>query len=64
MYDWKNTIHSMDVEKIKLIINNMECLVRCLKEEISEQKVEVVEYDKFITPYNYDDYDEVYSDEN
>jgi hypothetical protein len=54
----------MDVEKIKLIVNNMECLVRCLKEEISEQKVEVMEYDKFITPYNYNDYDEVYSDEN
>jgi len=53
----------MDVEKIKLIINNMECLVRCLKEEISEPKVEVMKYEDYISSYGSNDYDEVYTDE-
>jgi hypothetical protein len=54
----------MDVEKIKLIINNMECLVRCLKEEIANKELPNVEYENFIAPYDDNDYDEVYLDEN
>jgi|LakMenE01Jun11ns_1017448.scaffolds.fasta_scaffold9959261_18 hypothetical protein len=54
----------MDVEKIKLIVNNMECLVRCLKEEISKEEPTKMEYVKFTTPYDNNDYDEVYLDEN
>ena len=46
----------MDKERIKLIIQNMELLVRALKEEIRDTPVT-----SYIKP-KYDDYDEVFEE--
>lgn len=52
----------MDVEKVKLIVKNMESLLRCLQEEIytQEKPENYVESSSRITPYDESDYDEVY----
>jgi hypothetical protein len=49
----------MDVEKVKLIINNMESLLRLLKEEVYINREE--EPGSLVTPF-IDDADEVYSE--
>jgi uncharacterized FlaG/YvyC family protein len=46
----------MNVEKVKLIIKNMELLIRSLKEEIE------FDVDKYIDNYKIDDYDEIFED--
>jgi hypothetical protein len=53
----------MDLEKVRLVVKNLESLVRILKEELEqEQDPPIVdEYDS-ITPFD-EDYDEVYVDE-
>lgn len=54
----------MDVEKVKLIIKNLESLVRCLKEELHTQdQPDYVEMSETIFPSEenfYEDYDEVF----
>lgn len=50
----------MDLEKVKLIVKNMESLVRILKEELEE--FPVPNDLEVITPLD-GDYDEVYVDE-
>lgn len=48
----------MDKEKVKLILRNMESLIKCLEQELnSEGEVERV------TPFMSSDYDEVFLDE-
>jgi hypothetical protein len=47
----------MDIEKVKLIVKNMESLVRILKEELEEPQI--LEENGVITPIE-EDYDEVY----
>lgn len=49
-------MNSMNVEKVKLIIKNMELLIRSLKEEIE------FDVDKYIDNYKIDDYDEIFED--
>ena len=51
----------MDVQKIKLIINNMESLLRCLKEEIYCE--DLPDLESKISPFIDGDFDEVYLDE-
>jgi hypothetical protein len=54
----------MDVEKVKLIVKNLESLVRCLKEELyTQEQPDYVEIPETIFPIegNFDqDYDEVF----
>lgn len=54
----------MDVEKVKLIVKNMESLLRCLHEEIytEEKPTDYMEDSTRITPYDELNYDEVYSE--
>lgn len=47
----------MNIEKLKLITNNLESLVRLLKEELYEQEEE--NYSVSV-PFSEDDVDEVY----
>lgn len=51
--------NKMDVDKVKLIINNMESLLRILKEEVYINREE--EPGSLVTPF-VDDADEVYSE--
>ncbi len=51
----------MDLEKVKLIVKNMESLVNILKQEI-EQGTPVFDDHDLVTPLE-EDYDEVYVDE-
>lgn len=53
----------MDKERVKLIIQNMESLINCLKAEIDEAPVFYDEnsYEK-IVPHIEDDYDEIFYD--
>lgn len=48
----------MNIEKLKLITNNLESLVRLLKEELYEQ--EEKENYSVSVPFSEDDVDEVY----
>jgi hypothetical protein len=54
----------MDVEKVKLIVKNLESLVRCLKEELyMQEQPDYVEIPETIFPSDenfYEDYDEVF----
>lgn len=49
----------MDVEKVKLIVKNMESLVRILTKELNDDSFE---HNDLITPLE-EDYEEVYVDE-
>ena len=50
----------MDVEKVKLIVNHLESLIRILKDELYDLEVE----DNYSTtvPFDEDSVDEVYSE--
>jgi hypothetical protein len=56
----------MDVEKVKLIVKNLESLVRCLKEELySQEQPDYSEMPETIFPSeenSYEDYDEVFGE--
>lgn len=50
----------MDVEKVKLIVKNMELLVLSLKSELNSVPAEILtEVDAAVTPFD-ENYDEVY----
>jgi hypothetical protein len=50
----------MDREKVRMIVRNMDLLVRSLREEIEGPPAKIViEDDAIVTPYS-EDYDEVY----
>jgi hypothetical protein len=51
----------MDVEKVKLIVKNMELLINSLKQELNSAPEEIIQDENVtITPYE-EDYDEVFS---
>jgi hypothetical protein len=50
----------MNVDKVKLIIHNMELLLTSLKDEINSSPVKEYFYEN--TPYVLDDYDEVFEE--
>lgn len=50
----------MDVEKIKLLLSNIEILIQHVKEEITEPAK--VDYDEVLTYYDDSDVEEYYDD--
>ncbi len=49
----------MDTQRVKLILKNMESLIRCLYDELDSNKESAT-----ITPFITSDYDEVFIDED
>lgn len=55
-------MRTMNQEKIKMIVRNMELLVNALKEEIKEPTFP--KYEEVVSYYNENDVDEYYNEED
>jgi hypothetical protein len=65
MYDRRVKIPvSMNKERLKLIVKNMELLVQSFKDELELELEEIKDYNNQEIVYNIDDYDEIYYDDN
>jgi hypothetical protein len=65
MYDRRVKIPvSMNKERLKLIVKNMELLVQSFKDELELELEETKDYNDQEIVYNIDDYDEIYYDDN
>ena len=65
MYDRRvKILVSMNKERLKLIVKNMELLVQSFKDELELELEETKDYNDQEIVYNIDDYDEIYYDDN
>ena len=59
------SVHQMDQDKLKLIIQNLESLVECLKSEVYSDidAYKIGEYDE-TSHFSITDYDEIFDDDD